>query len=284
MGLGRGDEGRAAGGTPRTGGQGEGRCCSFWPDQVWAAGGAPTGGRGQSSPSGTHLEPVHQVDGALHPHLHTHSRVLSFKVSFKLFLQARSPLTACSLLCGPKYPTFGISVTAVPPGQSGPRSASLSGAVVGAVEPEGEGAQEVWLEAEGTHLKMWPLGRTTGSMASGSFSLFSSKMAWKERHGRWSRALEKGCREHRLPIPAQQGLGSGGTPSPHVALPIPPHPPRRGSGLEGPQVLDGPFPNPPPNHSLPGTGCSQLGQLVAENPPDSLTSLKGLHSPPLCVR
>lgn len=39
-------------------------------------------------------------------------------------------------------------------------------------------------EKRATHLKMWSRGRATGSMASGSFSLFSSKMAWKETEGR----------------------------------------------------------------------------------------------------
>lgn len=66
VGLGRGDEGRAAGGTPRTGRQGEGRCC-FLARPGLGSWRGPTGGRGQSPPSGTRLEPVLRAGGALHP-------------------------------------------------------------------------------------------------------------------------------------------------------------------------------------------------------------------------
>lgn len=86
------------------------------------------------------------------------------------------------------------------------------------------GTQEVWLEAEGTHLKMWSRGRTTGSMASGSFSLFSSKMAWKERQ-----EVEPGPQERKSrappPHPGTAGLGIWGYTQPSRGAPD--HHPRR---------------------------------------------------------
>lgn len=37
---------------------------------------------------------------------------------------------------------------------------------------------------KGPYLKTWSWGRAAGLMASGSFSLFSSRMAWKETRQR----------------------------------------------------------------------------------------------------